>query len=141
MSNEKTEMNFVKVEETHLRGTDQTGKSPVRSRRGHQSMFVLCNCDTNNTLVRPMKNRTKEEFLKVHKAIMNFLQDRGQLLKMQRFDNEASEMYKQNIKKFKIKYQLTPAQMHQRNIAERAIQTFKNHFISILVGQKKLSKR
>ena len=33
-----------------------------------------------------------------------------------------------------MKFQLTPAQMHQRNIADRAIQTFKNHFISILVA-------
>ena len=31
-----------------------------------------------------------------------------------------------------MKFQLTPAQMHRSNIAERAIQTFKNHFISIL---------
>jgi hypothetical protein len=32
-----------------------------------------------------------------------------------------------------IDFQLTPA-MHRRNMAERAIQTFKNHFIAILAG-------
>jgi hypothetical protein len=29
-------------------------------------------------------------------------------------------------------YQLVPPQDHQRNLAEKAIQTFKAHFISIL---------
>ena len=38
------------------------------------------------------------------------------------------------MRKHNIEYQLTPAQIHRRNIAERAIQTFKNHFISILAG-------
>ena len=29
-----------------------------------------------------------------------------------------------------ITYQLTPAGLHRRNLAKRAIQTFKNHFIA-----------
>ena len=124
----------MKVEETGVCGTDQTGEVPVRSRRGNQYIFVLYNYDTNSILVRPMKNRTEEEFLKVHEATMNFLKDRGQLPKIQKLDIEASELHKQNIKKFKMDYQLTPAQLPQSNIAERAIQTFKNHFISILAG-------
>ena len=33
-----------------------------------------------------------------------------------------------------MEHQLTPAQMHRRNMAERATQTFKNHFISVLAG-------
>ena len=33
-----------------------------------------------------------------------------------------------------IDYQLTPSQIHRRNLAKRAIQTTKNHFISILAG-------
>jgi len=31
-----------------------------------------------------------------------------------------------------VDFQLTPAGMHRRNAAERAIRTFKNHFIAIL---------
>ena len=53
---------------------------------------------------------------------------------VQRLDNEASKAYTDNITKHGLKYQLTPAQMHRRNIAERAIQTFKNHFITVLAG-------
>ena len=53
---------------------------------------------------------------------------------MQRLDNEASNQCKQNVKKFKMDCQLTPAQMHRQNTAEQAIQTFKNHFISMPAG-------
>ena len=33
-----------------------------------------------------------------------------------------------------IKYQLVPSHIHRQNVAERAIQTFKAHFLSILAG-------
>ena len=39
-----------------------------------------------------------------------------------------------NITKNGMEYHLTPSQIHIRNITERAIQTFKNHFITILAG-------
>ena len=53
---------------------------------------------------------------------------------MQSLDDEASNQCKQNVKKCKMDCQLTPAQMHRQNTAERAIQTFKNHFISMPAG-------
>ena len=81
-----------------------------------------------------MKNRTETEFLKVHDDATEHLKERGLLPKTQRLDNEASEQHKQNIEKHKMDCQLTPAQMHRRNAAERAMQTFKNHFISIMTG-------
>jgi hypothetical protein len=48
-------------------------------------------------------------------------------------DNEASEAFKNEIKK-NCKIQLVPPDNHRRNLAERAIQTFKNHFKSVLAG-------
>ena len=33
-----------------------------------------------------------------------------------------------------MSYQLVPPNVHRRNIAERAIQTWKSHFIGILAG-------
>ena len=36
--------------------------------------------------------------------------------------------------KWKVRYQLVPPNMHRRNAAERAIRTFKAHFIAILAG-------
>jgi hypothetical protein len=49
-------------------------------------------------------------------------------------DNECSEEIKATIEKNNMTYQLVPLHNHQRNLAEKAIQTFKAHFISILCG-------
>ena len=45
-------------------------------------------------------------------------------------DNEASQELKRAIIKNKITYQLTPPNIHRTNAAERAIRTYKNHFLS-----------
>jgi hypothetical protein len=37
-------------------------------------------------------------------------------------------------KKWGVTYQLVPPDMHRRNAAERAIRTFKAHFLGILTG-------
>ena len=51
---------------------------------------------------------------------------------MHRLDNESSDILKEFITEEHIDYQLTPADLHRRNWDERAIQTFKHHFISFL---------
>jgi hypothetical protein len=48
-------------------------------------------------------------------------------------DNEASKGFKVEINK-NCTLQLVPPDTHCSNLAERAIQTFKAHFISILSG-------
>ncbi len=55
-------------------------------------------------------------------------------LKHHRLDNECSEKFKQCTRQNGMTYELVPPDNHQRNMAERAIQTFKHHFISILSG-------
>ena len=49
-------------------------------------------------------------------------------------DNEISEAYKEEIRHTGMTYQLVPPDDHRRNLAERAIQTWKNHFFSVLSG-------
>ena len=45
--------------------------------------------------------------------------------------NEASEILIEYIKKNKIDLQLTPPYCHHRNLAERVMRTFKEHFKSL----------
>ncbi|KAL7503146.1 LOW QUALITY PROTEIN: hypothetical protein ACHAXN_000974, partial [Cyclotella atomus] len=53
-------------------------------------------------------------------------------------DNEASAKCIQVITEdWKATYHLVPPDIHRRNLAERAIQTFKAHFLSILAGISK----
>jgi hypothetical protein len=48
-------------------------------------------------------------------------------------DNKAPALFKEAIWE-NSNLQLVPPDTHMRNLAERAIQTFKSHFISILAG-------
>ena len=52
-------------------------------------------------------------------------------------DNEASTALKLTMTTMNIKYQLVPASNHRANNSERAIQTFKNHFIAGLCSVDK----
>ena len=54
--------------------------------------------------------------------------------KHQVLDNEISEEYKEAIRNNEMTYQLVPPHDHRRNIAEKAIQTFKSHLIAVLCG-------
>ena len=58
------------------------------------------------------------------------LKTRGFTPQMQRLDNEASQLLQEYMETEKIDYQLTPAGTYQRNMAERAIQTLKDHIIA-----------
>ena len=47
-------------------------------------------------------------------------------------DNEFSMQLKATLKENQLNYQLVPPNIHRRNAAKRAIQTFKNHYVSVL---------
>jgi hypothetical protein len=53
---------------------------------------------------------------------------------LHRLDNETSKGLIKEIKNKRLKYQIASPGDHRLNHAERAIQTFKNHFIVILYG-------
>ncbi len=66
---------------------------------------------------------------------MTRLAARGLLVDLQILDNKASTAYKEAITfKWNTKFQCVPPDMHHQNWAERAICTFKDHFLAILAG-------
>ena len=66
---------------------------------------------------------------------MTYLVARGLLGDLQILDNKASAEYKEAITfKWNATFQLLPVDMHCQNMAERAICTFKDHFLAILAG-------
>jgi hypothetical protein len=66
--------------------------------------------------------------------IINRMKAAGLGIKKHVLDNECSAAMKSCIQGNGITYELVPPGQHRRNQAERAIQTFKSHFISILAG-------
>ena len=114
--------------------TDQTGKFPYVSSRGNRYIMVALHIDANAIYVEPMRTRAKENFVDTYEKVVSQMRTDGLKIKKQVLDNEASEEYKNAIKEKGIEYELVPPGQHRRNIAERAIQTFKSHFIAILCG-------
>jgi hypothetical protein len=117
--------------------TDQTGRFPVTSSQGNQYLLILYDFDSNAILAEPMTNRSENEQLRAFNKLHTYLTERGFTPKLLWLDNEASAAFKSNLRTKNIDYQLVPPHSHRRLAAERAIQTFKNHFITILSGTDK----
>jgi hypothetical protein len=109
-----------------------TGRFPTTSLSGNKYMLILYDYDSNNILSAPMKNRGDKEMVRAFDLLIKSLILRGLKPLLQRLDNEASLALRIYITQQGITYQLAPPQIHRRNNAERAIQTFKNHFIARL---------
>ncbi len=124
-------------EAQRLMYTDQTGKFPKKSSKGNHYIMVLIEIDSNAILVEAMKNRTAGEMIRAYLVLVTRLSNAGVKPKMHILDNECSEEFKAQIRKNNMTFQLVPPHDHRRNIAEKAIQTFKAHFISILCGTDK----
>ena len=58
----------------------------------------------------------------------------GIIPKHQVLDNEMSYAYRNEIYDTNMTFQLVPPDDHRRNLAERAIQTWKDHFVRVLSG-------
>jgi hypothetical protein len=110
--------------------TDPTGRFIVPSTKGHQYMMVIYDYDSNFIHVEPMKNRTNNEMLSAFQRAITLFKSRCLQPQLQKLDNEASGLLQDFMAAENIDYQLVPPGIHRRNAAERAIHTFKNHFIA-----------
>ena len=126
---------LIKIWDTQEKSfTDQTGKFPYQSVDGHRYLMIMVEVDSNYIDAEPMKNKSGKEHIRAYQALLERIKATGVCdPKLHILDNEASKEYQQEIKK-QCKMQMVPPDTHRRNIAERAIQTFKNHFIAILAG-------
>ena len=131
--NERTHQVFAAVYNTTGEiANDQTGKFPTTSSRGQKYVLILYDYDSNSILAKTMRNRSDTEHLRVYNSLHQYLVKRGFKPQLQKLDNEASKALKRSIRDKGIDYHLVPPHIHQQNAAERAMQTFKNHFIACL---------
>jgi hypothetical protein len=114
--------------------THRHSRQSATSSKGNQYVMVLVEVDGNFVDIEPMKNRSEGAMIKAYTALWTRLTASGTIKpKTHILDNEASAEFKREIQK-NCGIQLVPPDNHQRNLAERAIQTFKSHFKSILAG-------
>ena len=132
-SNKPTHNLFVTITSTNLLRksySDQTGKFPHVSSRGNQYIMIMYDYDTNLILSRPTKTRQAAELTQAWTELFLKLRDNGHAPTLHVLDNECSEDLRKAFQKYQVKFELVPPHVHRRNAAERAIQTWKNHFLA-----------
>ena len=121
-------------ESTGKVATDQTGRFPIKSSRGNQYLMVAYIHDANAIMAVPIKNRSEQSLVDGYKEIYEKLTTSGLQPRLHISDNECSAAFKRFLAVHDIKLQLVPPYDHRTNPAERAIGTFKAHFIAGLAS-------
>ena len=112
--------------------TNQTGRFSIISQKVNSYTMVLYNYDSNAILAEGCRSRTATDLETAYDKFYIQLTKAGIVLVMQRIDNEVSKIFIESIASKGLKYQLASPHDHRMNPAERAVQTWKNHFISNL---------
>jgi hypothetical protein len=113
--------------------SDQTGRLSPASTRGMQYIIVFLHIGLGYIHFEPIKNRSSAELLAAHSRANQFWTSFGRKPSHISLDNETStELEAYLTDDAKMSYQYYPPGQHRANPAERAIQTAKNHFVSIL---------
>jgi hypothetical protein len=110
---------------------DATGRFPVTSRSGTQYMLVFYSESTNYIHIEKLPNRQGPTYLTAYKRAVNFFQQHQIPITDICLDNETSGEVKTYLKTLGT-VRFVPPRQHRTNKAERAIRTWKNHFVSTL---------
>ena len=107
---------------------DATGRFPHCSSRGNEYVLIGYHPPSNAILGVPLKNRQAATITKAWKLLHDQFSVGGLQPSTWILDNETSSELRTAMIKKKLNYQLVPPHNHRANAAERAIQSFKNHF-------------
>ena len=86
--------------------------------------------DPNAILAQPIKNRTEKSLVEGYSKLYERLLKKGLQPQLQICDNECTQAFKKILTENKITLKLAPPYDHRTNTSEKAIDTFKAHFIS-----------
>ena len=113
---------------TGLAYINLTGRFPYRSAGGNKYVLVGYHYNANPILCTALKKRQAVTITKAWSELnTKFYQARITPYTCV-IDNEASQYLKNALKSDNITHQLVPPHSHRTNLAERTIQTFKQHF-------------
>ena len=97
---------------------------------GNVCFFVMYHYESNAILVKPISNLDDESFFEAYKDRFDYLESKGFKIQINIMDNQATKQVERFLSKKDCRLQLVEPHNHRLNAAERAIQTFKDHFIS-----------
>ena len=114
--------------------TDATGALPVMSLNGKQYYMVLYDYDNNYINAIPVSDLKDETIVATVKDFFEEMEEHGHQPRLNISDNQAAASLKKYLKTKECKWQFVEPHNHRVNAAERAIQTWKNHFLSGLAS-------
>ena len=79
-------------------------------------------------------SKTKLQLVTAYKCLFLSMQQRGLQTQLQRLNDECSNLLKQFMTSNDVAYQFTPKAKHSRNYSEKSIQTWKYHFLSVMIS-------
>ena len=100
------------------------------SLEGNQYFLVAYDYTINAILVRPTKDLESATIITPFNSIFQELKNKGFIPQLNITDNQAVAALKDYLHKEECEWQFVEPKNHRVNAAERAIQTFKNHFFS-----------
>ncbi len=111
---------------------DLTGSFPFMSYEGSVCFFILYHHESNAILGTPIAGLDNISIFEAYKKQFKNLADKGFKPKLNVIDNQGTKHIKKFLNKNKCKLKLVEPHNHRVNAAERAIQTFKDAFITVL---------
>jgi hypothetical protein len=112
----------------------QTGLFPQVSSLGNKYIMVIHNVDSNSLWVEALKDNTGSKLILGRARALEHMRKVYIIPKHQILDNQASAAYKKAIGNSYMTYELVPPDDHLRNMAKKAIKTFKAHFVGVFSG-------
>jgi hypothetical protein len=111
---------------------NQTRLFPQVSSLSNTYIMVIHDVDSNSLWAETHKDNTGGKLILGCAGALEHMQKVGIVPKHQVLDSKASAAYKKAIDDSNMTYELVPPDNHHCNMAEKAIQTFKDHFVGIL---------
>jgi hypothetical protein len=99
---------------------------------GNVCFLIVYHYKSNAILALPISGFRKDVIFAAYKQQYELLESKGFVIKLNLMDNQASNVIKQYLTPKQCDLMLIKPNNHWVNAAERAIQTFKDHFVSAL---------
>jgi hypothetical protein len=112
--------------------SDQTGEFVCQSTAKNKYVYLLYDYASNHIFAEPIQSTLDADITRAFDVVIKKLKAAGNMPENHMLDNQCGKLQIAALEKHGIKFQIVPPGMHRRNAAERAIRTFKDHFISIL---------
>ena len=117
---------------------DLTGLFSFQSLEGNVCFLVVYHYETNAILALPINGFSNKIIIAAYKQQYEMLESKGHVIRLSVMDNQASQTIKKFFTKNQCKLMWIEPYNHRVHAAERAIQAFKDHFISMLATTDRL---